>query len=344
MKKLRPKRKLWLDRHSRQRAYKRDKHILAASAYSSNRIFRQSEKIRDRLDYLSKKRKYTLIVAPEIFSLYKNPDGVLLFYENVTTNVMLGNPVFFDMSRIQTLTIDAIMYFLAVLRDLKESHVISAFRGNFPLNKECKELLKKSGFLRDVDSNVRVNWDSDADNIKIIKGSISNPEVAKNICKFAIQKLPSNRLYTKELYDVIMELMTNTRHWAYKEKGEHVRNWYLFAKYIEKDKCVRFTFLDTGQGIPQTIKKKNIESLADAVGLSSHSKYIESALKGEFRSRTGEKHRGEGLPRICSYEQEGYIKDLTVISEKGYYSISRNDDIDRKLKGSLFYWEVHRSI
>ena len=234
------------------------------------------------------------------------------------------------------------MYFHAIVEDFKEAGISLAFKGNLPDDEKCRNILIDSGFLEDVNSAFKVKMETKADNIKIIKGSISDPSVAKKLCLFTMEKLKVDRVFTRKLYDIISELMTNTKHWAYSDKC--VCNWYLFAKYIKNKECVRYTFLDTGKGIPSTIRKKGLEVAADVIGRSSHSHYIISALKGEdFRSHTGYKYRGEGLPRIYSYQEQGYINNLTVISDAGYYSDRRSKDLLRRLKGTLFYWEIYGS-
>jgi hypothetical protein len=142
---------------------------------------------------------------------------------------------------------------------------------------------------------------------------------------------------------MIIELMTNTKQHAYNDTKRKftTTDWYVFARHDIESNSVRFIFLDTGEGIPSTVKKTFRETLP-IIGKSETS-YIQSALEGELlRTRTGKTYRGKGLPKIYSFYKEGIIKDLTIISNYGYFGSKRSNDINQKLNGTLFYWELSK--
>jgi hypothetical protein len=286
------------------------------------------------------------ITAPSNFSLYLNPNETLKYIEDVRKAVRSGMPVRIAMERIELLSIDTIMYFLATIKRIKLTGLSFSFIGSLPKNKECKHLIQVSGFLNFVKSkNIRQDLTHETNVVKIICGQHVEGKTAKKICKFVISKLNLTRLDTFNLYDMIMELMSNTREHAYVNGPKFITDWYLFVYYIPEKEAVRFIFLDTGAGIPSTIRKRLLEPTKTALGLNSHTDYIKSALAGTetyIRSRTGESYRGNGLPTINSFSQQNYIKNLTIISDRGYFMEAKEGDMDLGLEGTLFYWEISR--
>ena len=53
--------------------------------------------------------------------------------------------------------------------------------------------------------------------------------VAKNICDFVSSRFNKNYKFTIDLYKTLIELMSNTVHHAYDEKGLMAPCWYLYA-------------------------------------------------------------------------------------------------------------------
>ena len=255
-------------------------------------------------------------------------------------------PVHIGMEPIESLSIDTIMYFLAILKRLKITGISYRCSGSLPKNEESKHLLKESGFLNYVKSrDRRADLTLGSNVVQIICGQYVEGKTAKRICKFVISKLNLTRLDTFNLYDMIMELMSNTREHAYISGPRFITDWYIFVYYVPEKEAVRFIFLDTGVGIPSTIRKRRLEPTKTALGLNSHTNYIKSALAGTetyIRSRTGESYRGNGLPTINSFSQQSYIKDLTIISNRGYFPEMEQGDLDLGLEGTLFYWEISK--
>ena len=70
-----------------------------------------------------------------------------------------------------------------------------------------------------------------------------------------------------------------------------------------------------------------------------------SALKGNFRTETGEKYRGKGLPGIYADATNGAIHDLIIISCRGRCDIKKdgtikNHALKEEFVGSLFSWTL----
>jgi hypothetical protein len=344
------KNKVWRDRHARikgqkevcrRRRYGYDQSHIGKPHYLG---VLQSTKGKRKLAHNVARGKRRIMIAPTNFSLYQNPGETLEYIESVKSVVMNNMPVKIEMKSIEVLSIDTIMYFLAVLKRLRFYGVSYSCGGDLPDNEKCKYLLRASGFLSHVNTrNPNADLTHESDVVRIISGKYSEPKTVKKLCDFVISKLNFTRIGTMDLYIMIMELMSNTRDHAYININKYhmLTDWYVFVYCLEDKKAIRFIFLDTGDGIPATIRKKLLEPTKTFLGLNSHTDYIESALEGiDLRSRSGESYRGNGLPTINSFHQQGYIKDLTIISNRGYFGEDRQDDLDSGLEGTLFYWEI----
>jgi len=357
MKKLRNK--LWMDRHAKKKHMhelkrsEKNRYIYIYEPYKKFEIYGtegyyQSEKAKKRLIRKVSKESYDTLEAPENFSIFMNPEESLSFFSDIETRIEFGSPVYFDMKSIVQLSIDTIMYFLAILKRIKSSKsVVYSFKGSWPSNQKCRDLLDSSGFLKYVDSG-RMKKDLSllSEVIQIENGQKADNSIAKKVCDFAMSKLNLKRVEIKKLYVMIIELMTNTKHHAYNKARKNqfvLTDWYIFVRFINDNQALRFIFLDTGLGIPFTVKRKGFEPARELIGLGpNHVEYINSALKGEFRSRTGESYRGRGLPKIYSYFTNQYINNLTIISNHGYFAEDKKEDMNKRLRGTLFYWELSK--
>ena len=173
-------------------------------------------------------------------------------------------------------------------------------------------------------------------------------ENIKRLCLFAQKYLNVDRLYTKKLYDMIAEIILNTRHHAYSTSND-ISKWYAYAWYDKEDQSVRFTLLDTGDGIPTTVRKNWKEKLLQlsnriGIGRSQDSDLIESVLNGDFRTQTQKPYRGRGIPMIQSYDDDGYTTELIIISNRGY--VCKANDVKMELsvplQGTLYAWRLKK--
>ena len=122
-------------------------------------------------------------------------------------------------------------------------------------------------------------------------------------------------------------------------------NWYI---YVEKaGEYVRSVFLDTGVGIPKTIRLNFVEQVTNLLLKDkSDAKYISSALKGTFRTETREGHRGKGLPGIYEDALSGRICDLSIVSGRGKCTVLENGEIEETVlhtnfEGTLISWKFN---
>ena len=287
-----------------------------------------------------------VLTAPRIFSLVSDQSETLLFFENAFSKIkdcQVRQKIFFNLYGVEVVTVDAVMYLIALIKNMKR---INAFKvicqGNMPRNAEARMTLERVGFFEYVHSDVRKSVFSGDKRTRIIQGKDADGVVAGTLCEFVHEVSQKDRLSTKRLYPMVMELMTNTRQHAYRhEHGVMDDRWYIYAENAEEK--IRFVFLDTGVGIPSTVRKGFAEIIQRFVK-KDDAKLIASALKGDFRTETNEAHRGKGLPQIYGDSCQGLIENLTVISGSGKCFVNNLCEIEEvqleaSLWGALFCWD-----
>lgn len=293
-----------------------------------------------------KKRTHTL-VPPNVFSLCQNSCDSVAFFDKVVWTIRyckMHDSLFFDLSAVQTITPDAIMYLIAIIKNMRRIKLLRiSCRGNLPQEKTAREIIEKSGFYSYVQSSSFRNIAADANYMKISSGFDADGQLASSFCDFVQTSCKMTIRDTKKLYPMLIELMTNTHQHAYREDGHGImeRFWYVSA-YVTTI-GVHFVFLDTGAGIPATVHKKTLERMTEFIS-ANDAKYLESTLRGAFRTETQQVHRGKGLPGIYEDACKQEIANLCIVSNKGKCLVKGeniySERLTQNLEGTLFSWDI----
>lgn len=234
---------------------------------------------------------------------------------------------------------------LAILRNLKEGiYRRISFRGNSPLDIASRKIFHESGFLKYVNDR-KTYMTPNSKKIQIKTSKMVDTHISKEICQYVNKICKTDRTFTLDLYAVLIELMTNTNQHAYSKKSMFLVNeWYLFAE--ESSDYIQFVFLDTGEGIPNTVNQTFKDK--DFIG-DKESMLIKTAFEGKERTQTKKSNRGRGLPRVLEAFTEGNLKDLVIYSGKGSCKLLlENDDIfycedcAEQLYGTMFVWKIKK--
>jgi hypothetical protein len=305
-----------------------------------------------------KKNTEHKLYAPETLNLIENAEETLSFFKKVLDTVHNGSffeRLYFDLSKIENLSIDAIMYIIALISNVKKLKTFKmTCRGNLPQNKSARELIEKSGFYKFVTSTDAKHVPfTQNERIQISGGREADSVFAGAICDFVQEVSKKDCLFTKRLFPMLIEMMANTRQHAYTNNGNSIMydKWYIFAE--DSSSSVIFVFLDTGLGIPTTVRRNFPEKITEIFKKlvpgfpRNDAVYIASALRGEFRSETQKKHRGKGLPEIYNNSQNGTISNLTIFSGDGMCRVSGDGTITEKsfktaFSGTLFSWKFNK--
>lgn len=289
------------------------------------------------------KKKEKVLSADRQFSIRDNPDKTIEFLNKIHDSFLKDMPVFIDVSTVQNMTIDALLYLLALIDNMKYKEISFHVQGNLPKDIEANKIFSQSGFLNYVDTNT-TTISTTKDCVQIYDGKNADPEIAKKLCSFAIEKLNKKRVEIKELYNTIMEIIINTKQHAY--NNSDLPKWYAYARYDNAG--IEFSILDTGSGIPSTVRKNWLEKINELIAKlpiiqTSDGKLLKSVIDGEFRTKTKEKYRGKGIPMIAEQNRNNYIKNLIIVSNNGYVVVGENEkDLRSPLKGTLYYWRIEK--
>ena len=287
------------------------------------------------------------LVAPKEFSIIYNSNETLSYFNKVIHTInsaKVNQKIFFNLMFVEVITIDSIMYLISIIKNMLKIKTFNIHcSGNVPKNELARKILENSGFYDYLSPQYKLN-NVRGDKITIKSGREADPVLAGEICEYVQQHYNLTSLHTKDLFTMIIELMTNTRQHAYTNNSYMKNKWYIFAE--DRDKYIQFVFLDTGAGIPNTIKTNFIEKVRDKIS-NADAYFIASALKGEYRTETGLSHRGKGLPEIRNRVKNKKISDFYIVSGSGMCSIDSDKQIQEiklasDLTGTLFYWRINK--
>lgn len=340
---------------AKRRKKKRNQEKCNSKIVSDNDIGKSSKALKCEQSYKrllklqgqDSKEDWTSIKVPKIFSIENNEFLTLSFFEKLIQlleDSPGGAKIYIDSSEVETVSASALMYLIAILFDSKsEDYDIG---GNFPLNSSADEFYEKCGF-KELIRNFTTKISHKNKDIKIIKGDSVDPIMVKQICLFVQENC--KMLDTKSLYGILIELMGNTKQHAYDEDCKLEKKWLLFAE--QKNDRIDFVFLDIGLGIPKTVLKKHSEKLAKYVPLYvlDEGNIVKSALEGEYRSKTEEPNRGQGLPQVSDYFLSDIVTSATVFSGNGICKLGEDSikkyetrKLEKEFNGTLYEWSVEK--
>ena len=338
------KKKQWL--------FRRQKKIMRKLSRRKKNHYKNPSKC----SYKKGKNKRFMLEAPKVLCIKEDNEAAMEFFSLVFETIkkcQKGESLFFDLSKIEIVSPAAIMYLIAVINNTRRIKMLNIkCSGNVPVNNIARKQFESVGFYNYVNITKRFAETKDPERIRILHGKESNVAITSSICDFVNEKCSSNNLLlTKRLYPMLVELMTNVKQHAYhKDMGTMNPNWYIYVENTTN--YLEFVFLDTGRGIPATVRKNWAEKLITVIGLDkSDTTYIVAALRGEFRTETKEGHRGKGLPEIynASVNPKSRINDLVIVSGGGLCKDNSDGTIDEKsiaknFEGTLFSWKFEKEV
>ena len=339
----------WKAKQDRKNLIIRTKKKAALKSYRTYQIqYYKSLKSDDNFNANTNRYEYT---APLHFSLINNPKETTDFFSRIiafsTNKRNHKKKIFIDVSGISTLTIDALMYLLAIINNMKVHFKKNlSISGNAPKDSKVRKLFSESGFYQFVHYYGSDPLTKNDNTIQIVSGEKCDTQLAKRLSDFVCKKAKVNKRRCSFLYNMMIELMSNTHKHAYPERKQvFYTRWYCFAEYDKKN-TISFSFMDTGAGVPTTVKKNFAEQI-DFLRIKGDHKYVVSALNGEFRTSTRKGYRGKGLPKIQEYCKENKIMNLHIITNKADVTMTSENvssyDMDSSLRGTLYYWQIDLS-
>ena len=292
--------------------------------------------------FSGKEGTYRKIEVPRNMSFIENPIEVLQFFNRMRVLLHGGYSVRIDMANVGKLGNDAIALLLSHISDPAFTNGCN-IGGNRPLDPEQRKMLEQSGFFEHVKSRDKPK-SKDQMILRPEKGMKADNLLADQIVAFATSHTYGVARNAPAVYSTFVELMTNTNNHADLERIE-VKRWWLTVYYDSKSRITSFSFVDTGVGIFQSLRKGKLNVL-QKLGLNTktNAELMTAITKGKIRSRTGKKERGRGLHGIFKWYSNRRISRLVIISNDVFANFDGTPQIvemSPPFRGTFIYWELH---
>ena len=282
--------------------------------------------------------------APKIFSFINNTEEVLEYFISAEKLFKKKIKLNLNIDEIEVLTSDAIALLVASINDV-EFHHNSGYVGDAPKKPELKKMFKESGFYKFVKSK-GLNEVRDGNllhkevNIKV------KPSIAMKSAQIGIKYTFESDEQYEPLYNILIELMSNTNNHASKKDGSHCK-WWLYVFTDPKTKNTSYTFLDLGVGIFDSMADKGYFSkLYKKLPIFGDKKVVEDLLSGRLQSRSDldNEIRGKGIPQILEYSKLNEFKEFYIITNKVKINLKNHQFhfLHHNFSGTMIHWEIQK--
>ncbi|MCB6972537.1 MULTISPECIES: hypothetical protein [Butyricimonas] len=284
--------------------------------------------------------------APEVFSLIKNPEGVIAFINKLNSNLKQKKSTFVHLTNVRVIEHNAIVLLLAVMNLFKNRGI--DFEGNKPLDRECRNKIHSSGFFHHLFRGARFPFKQSSNNFIRESGKKTSGDKAQEVIDFATKRIWGTKKLSKGVYKILMELMQNTHtHASTDQEGYH--HWWLTVNYIDNKAC--FSFFDYGVGIFTSLKTKKegakffkgLDILHEFFGYKNNAEDLRLILEGKLHMTSmNTSYRGKGLPGMKETLDRNLISNLHVITNDSFADVANNDykTLNCSLNGTFLYWEL----
>lgn len=287
------------------------------------------------------RRKFRRIEAPSNFSLINNPEEVIKYINNAGALFKGRKQVDFDLQNINTLTPEAIAFFVAHISNKDFNKGIGS-KGNGPKNFKYASMFAQSGFYDHVSV---YDFTKPKTKSLLMHKKTNNkvePVTAKDACIKGIRHAFETEEKYRPLYEIIIECMANTNnHAGLNEKGKY--DYWIFVHNKNEHKNSAYTFVDIGVGIFESLPVQNYKLFKWAGIAKPNTDLMEDLVEGKIKSRTLQADRGKGFPLIYKHAtEEKRIKNFKVISNDVYADFDSRTytTLKNNFKGTLIYWEL----
>ena len=146
--------------------------------------------------------------------------------------------------------------------------------------------------------------------------------------KHAYNDITKRTLPTQALSRFFKEAISNVNNHAGKTNNNKTIQWFCMAFYDANKKSIKYTIIDSGKGIFNTLHIKPIE-----IGFEKKLEILHSVLTNTneiIRSETKLGNRGGGLMRIYELFATNIISKLTICANDVYVSYSEGKQEEKK--------------
>ena len=299
-----------------------------------------------------KRRNKLEIDIPKVLSFDDNIYETLVFFNKIREISDNKKRLFINMKYLTYITPEAALVLVSELDRLCTLHKTKI--GVYDFNKwndEIKNVFNDVGmydFLSiKLSRKEKIPIVLKNENIKYIKfqSGITADESDKLHILNEIARLINEDINGKKTLKVgITEAILNTHHHAYPDDFINkslykYKKWWILGYINLNDNNMKIIIYDHGKTIPNTLdlKKYIVFNKNDAEKICIAVETSESSTKLETR--------GKGLKSIKKYAKKSDNGELVIISRKGYYKYTKNNDyiesklLEDHLQGTLISWK-----
>lgn len=287
----------------------------------------------------------SIMTAPSNFSFVDNTNEMIGYINSCKDALHKNKKIKIDISKIEHLSPDAITLLVANVNDKKFSGKYGQIEGNAP---ECKDLAKlfvESGFYQYVkpESRVLQSAKNEKENLLHRESHVKvEPNLAAKACRLGMRHVMEDKYRVPELYEMLVEAMSNTNNHANKQEVGTTK-WWLYT-YNAPEGITCYSFIDLGVGIFDSLPVARYKRITNFLRITHNADLVPDLLDGKIKSseKIDQEVRGKGIPQIANNSQ---IKNFGRA-----YIISNNVKIDLKtrtaerleydFKGTFLYWEL----
>jgi hypothetical protein len=287
-------------------------------------------------------KPYTNHKAPENMSFVDNTDEVMAYFNDSYKLFKKKETVEFDIKNITNLTPDTITLMIANLKDPNFTRN-GEFRGEAPTDPKLKKLFLESGFYNFVATS-KQNKEKAANLLHKETDYKVRPNIAKAACIFGMEHSLKTTEPFEPLYEILIECMQNTNNHASADDDEKCK-WWLFVYNCKETNTSKYSFLDLGVGIFESIIVKNyITKAAKKIGALPNTHFVKDLLNGNIQSRIEKDNeiRGKGIPQIVAHSSFKEFKEFKIITNDVKIDLKNktHEKLDNNFSGTFYYWEI----
>lgn len=290
--------------------------------------------------YLAK--PYTNHKAPENMSFIDNTDEVLEYFNDAKKLFKDKEKVEFDIKEISNLTPDTITLMIAKLKDVSYTRK-GEFKGEAPKEPKLRKLFMESGFYNFVATS-KQNKEKTKNLLHKEADYKVRPNIAKQACLFGMKHALGRTAPFEPLYEILVECMQNTNNHASANDEEKLK-WWMFVYNCEDTNTSKYSFLDLGVGIFESIIVKNyITKVAKKLGAVPNTHFVQDLLNGNIQSRIDKDNeiRGKGIPQIVAHSSFDEFEKFQIITNDVKIDLKNKTHVKLKnsFSGTFYYWEI----
>lgn len=300
-----------------------------------------------------KKGDFVVIYADSILNFVTHPEQTIHFFELAELAFSNDLPVRYDLSNTHEISADAIAMLLSQLKNEEVNQGL--FFRVIASEDILKRLNQEWKYLKKIDSESPMIEDFESGSVTKLTGTNVANFLARDICMEISKCIYGKPKITRDLYEILIELMANTQDHANGPEGSGSEtSWWLFLYPSEGD--IDLIFIDNGVGlfeslpVKQHMHKRNYisefipgaDELSKTVRRRELLQVYKDLVNGNIKSSTGLAERGKGMPLVRGNAQVGVISQLTVISNDAYIDMlcDKVSVMDFSFSGTMYIAKI----